>query len=365
MAEVSGSEEETGALGWFFLQRLGAFVEAHAAVLLTDDEKERMATLAAADAQAVNEALARDGLPTPPPPEWPETPEASPPAEQRVRFGLLGDPHIGLKSSNRLIPAAVEDLNREGLAFSVTVGDITQNGDASYFRLAREILDGFDHPHLVTLGNHDMWGGGGQIPVGPENFADSFGVLPYGVHEADGVRVIVLNSADPTPSPFPPFDLVAGAFTDEPNESVPGGVFSEEVADFMASIGKAGPTFIVLHHPPDPYLGLPPLTFGLDEPSTRLLAELVDRSGAWAVFCGHTHRSARYDFAGVPFIEIPSTKEWPFAYGVVDVSDEGWVFNLRPLSDEALVSEASASAGVMFRRYARGPKDARALSVPR
>jgi hypothetical protein len=103
--------------------------------------------------------------------------------------------------------------------------------------------------------------------------------------------------------------------------------------------------------------GAPPLTFG--QASTRVLMDLARRTGAWAIFCGHTHRSARYKLRGIPVIEVPSVKDWPYGYGVVEVADEGWAYNLRPITDAELVTSASTDAWPPLRRYAMGPDDAR------
>jgi len=56
-----------------------------------------------------------------------------------------------------------------------------------------------------------------------------------------------------------------------------------------------------------------------------------------------------------------------FGFGVVEVSDEGWAYNLHPVGSEELVAQSSFSANAVFRRYSRGPDEARAFStaVPR
>jgi len=363
MGEVAGTAEQTGALGWFFLQRMGAYVDLHSEAVLPKGYWSRLVELGAPDAREVQEALTRDGIPPPPPPEWPEAPGASPPGSVHTRFGVIGDPHVGSAMGDRFLPAVVGELNRKGVDFSVAIGDLTQDGREELFHRIRGELDKLASSYEVTLGNHDMWGGGTPTAVGLERFESVFGRAPYGVHQTEDVRLILLDSADPSESPFPPFDLLSGTFTSDPNEAVPGGRISEEVVDWASELGPDGPTFIVLHHPPYPYLGFPALIFGLDEASTEFLAGLTARTGAWGIICGHTHRSALSELAGVPVIEVPSPKEWPFGYGIVEVSDEGWSFNLHPVRDELLVAEASASSNALIRRYARGPDEARSFAA--
>jgi calcineurin-like phosphoesterase family protein len=364
MGGVSGSAEETGALGWFFLQRLGSYVDAHAGDLLDEDARKKFVELGTQDAEEVNAAVGSGGLPPSPPPEWPAAPRAQAPGKVHARIGILGDPHVGMRVSDEIVPMAVADMNGRDLSMVVVPGDLTQNGKAEHFERARTFFEKIEAPWIVTLGNHDMFGGGTEFAVGLPRFKAAFEREPFAMMEKDGVRVITIHTADPTPSPFPPFDLVTASFTDEPNESVPGGTIAPNVAEWMAAIEPGGPTFVFLHHEPYPYLGFPPLLFGLDEPSTKVLEEFVTRVGAEAVFCGHTHRCARREFAGVPLVEVPCPKEWPFAYATIEVSDEGWAYNLEPIRAGGageLVEKESEHFGLLFRRYSRGPEEARSF----
>lgn len=364
MAGVAGDEAKTGALGWFFLQRMGAYVDLHAESILPKGYWARLADLGAPDAKEVEEALNRDGIPPPPPAEWPTVAPAVAPGTVHTRFGIIGDPHVGSKWGNRFLPHVVDALNGQGVDFSVAIGDLTQDARKELFQQAHTELGRLSAPYAVTLGNHDMWGGGTDHPVGLQRFRAVFNREPYGLYETDRVRVILLDSADPRQSPFPPFDLITGTFTNDPKEAIPGGRISQECAGWAAALGPdPRPTFIVLHHPPYPYLAFPALLFGLDKASTDLLSDLVVRTRAWGVICGHTHRSALSELAGVPVLEVPSPKEWPYGYGMVEVTERGWAFNLQPAGDEALIQEASFSANVVVRRYSRGPDEARAFAI--
>jgi predicted phosphodiesterase len=369
MSNLAGTREETGAYGWFVLQRIGMYVEAHVPGILPAADLERLLELGASDQEEVAAAITNDGLPEVPPPEWPSAPVAEAPGTAIARIGLIGDTHVGTARGDKLAPAVVRGINAAGVDMSVLVGDVTQNGSVDFYERAASILAGLQAPLAATLGNHDLWDSmwtEGTGTAGPGRFGTALGHDPSGVYEVGGARLIVINSADPTPSPFPPFDLVGGTFTNDRSETLPGGSFSEETADWLASIGPyEGPSFAFLHHPPFPYLGFPPLVFGLDERSTGTLAGLVERAGLWGVICGHTHRSHRDEIAGVPMLEVPASKDWPYGYGILEVADEGWAVNLHRIDDDALVAELSADAGLVFRRYARGDAADRAFSIRR
>lgn len=364
MGAVAGTVEETGSLGWFFLQRIGSYVDVHSESILPKGYWARLVELGAPDAKDVEEALNRDGIPMSPPPEWPDVAPAEAPGTVHTRIGIIGDPHVGSRNGDKFVPPVLAELNRMGVDCSIAIGDLTQNGKLELFQSAKNLLETLEAPYQVILGNHDMWGGGTAEAVGIDRFNRVFNRPTYGVHQSGPVRIILLNSADPAPSPFPPFDIITGGFTNDPKESIPGGSFSPDMIEWASALGyQEGPTFIVLHHPPYPYLGFPALVFGLDQPSTETLTDLVIRTKAWGVIAGHTHRSALSELAGVPVLEVPAPKEWPYGFGLLEVSDTGWAFNLLPIKQPELVEQASFSANVVVRRYSRGTDEARAFST--
>jgi predicted phosphodiesterase len=364
MMQVAGTEEETGVLGLIFLQRVGLYVDAHIGELLSEKDRLRLKELAEAEEDELNMALMSGGLKPPPPPEWPETAAVAAPGKLKARIGILGDPHVGPEGSNRMVTSAIRQLEEAGVDCAVAIGDLTENGDTEFFQRAKELFDQSSLPIAVTLGNHDLWATEGGRSVGLERFTKTFDRKPCSVTEIEGVRLIVLNSADPARSPYRPFELMTGEFKeDHPNQSVPGGTFDAETLEWMGKLGPdSATTFIMLHHPPYPYLGMPPLVFGLDRPSTEVLAKLVLRTGAEAVFCGHTHRCAVTDFHGVPAVEVASSNDWPYGISVIELTDQGWSFNLRPISGEH-PRPRDNHAGYLFRRYVVGPDEARAFAV--
>ncbi len=363
MDDVAGPPDETGAMAAIFLQRLAMYVDAHSEATMDAEQLAEMKAIGEPDLMEAANQLAAAGTPASLPPDWPEAKEAKAEGNLITRFALLGDPHVGAPRAEEILARVLNQLPETESDFAVLTGDLTQNGADHLFAQARTIIDWSQFPTFVTLGNHDMWGGGGAPSAsGLETFRKTFNREPLTDDSTYGIRLIVINSATPEASPFPPFDLLGGGFREEPHESVPGGRFEEEVARWVDALeGSDERTIVVLHHPPYPYLGFPPLIFGLDEESTETLARMVDRVKPFAVFCGHTHRSALTELNGVPVLEVPCVKEWPFGFGVVEVTESGWSYNLRQIPDPP--TESGGPGEAIFRRYARGPEEARAFSA--
>lgn len=358
MYGIAGTEEEMGALGLIFLQRIGMYINAHTQDLLSNQEHRNLVELAEPELDEVNQSLMDGRLMYPPPYEFPSAPLAKAPGAAIARFAILGDPHVGL--ADKSVESALRQMGDAGVDFIVAIGDVTKDGQSEDFARAKGLFDAASVPVIATLGNHDLWKRDPSEPSGVDKFRSTFGAEPYGVHEHNGVRVIVINSANPMLSPFRPFDLNEGEFKDGTPQSVPGGTFSQDTIAWIDSLDKAGPTFILLHQPPYPYLGMPPLVFGLDQPSTVVLAALAGRVEAKAVFCGHTHRFFRSEFEGLPMVEVASSSDWPYGYSVIEVTDQGWSFNLHPIDYDAGLDPTNHK-DYLFRRYATGPEDARAF----
>lgn len=360
LGEISGTDQDMGALGMIFLQRLGAYIDAHTRLILSEQDHDKLVELGQTELDEVNLALMSGRLFPPPAPAWPTAEQVTAPGEVLATFGILGDPHVGLTETNQSLITALRQMADDGAEFVVANGDLTKDGKAEHFHLARKIFDEAPLEVLVTLGNHDLWGGEGELSLGMERFRAAFDAEPNSVREHNGVRVIVINSADPRRSPFSPFDMMMGEFKDAPPQTVPGGTFSAETIEWMRGLEPAGPTFVILHHPPYPFLGVPPLVFGLDQASTAHLAELLVKVDAEAVFVGHSHRCHLNYLEEVPVFELASASDWPFGYSMVQVTDRGWSLNLRPIDYDPQMDPMS-HRDYLFRRYATGPDEARSF----
>jgi hypothetical protein len=362
MRGLAGDAPGEVQFGDIFLVRLGDWVEGHAGPFLDGGEAELKSLGEQERAQiSVPESI-------PPPPEFEPltTPPAAPPADVRFRFGILGDLHFGSRGGEALGRAAVADLNASGPDFVIQLGDVTDHGEKDEFELATKVLGELQMPCTTMMGNHDVFSYKEERLAGREYYPAAFGREPEGVlFEHKGARFAVLDSAEHGASPFAPFNLVTGGFEEGSGGAVVRGSLTPRQHDILAEVASpgAGPAFVFLHHPPQPFTAFPPVIFGLRDTDSGRLHATVDSGNVWGVFAGHTHRNARtrtYE-GGVPAMEVASPRDYPFGYALVDVTDVGYAYNFHQLSDQALLEEGYARSGPIHRRYGRGSDDERAF----
>jgi hypothetical protein len=348
--------------GDLFLARLGTWVDAHLGRLLPSGS-DRLRELGEEEITAL---IWPESLPPAPPFEPLDRPDLGPgTADARARVGVLGDLHVGSTESEELARAAIADLNRAGVDLVVQLGDITDHGNEREFATAAALLGELDAPWITTMGNHDAYSNAEKALSGPAHYARHFGRrLEGAVLELPGARVAVLDSVDVALAPFPPYDLVTGTFRDDEGGSMVRGMLTPPQHEILAEVAAAGdrPTFLFLHHPPQPFTGFPPIIFGLrDEDSGRLHAT-CDSGNVWGVFAGHTHRNHRGEpFDGVPVHEVAAPRDFPFGLALIDVFDDGYVFRFVQLSDEGLLRAGYARTSAIQRRYSLGAPHERAF----
>ena len=218
---------------------------------------------------------------------------------------------------------AVRSLPNQPNAALVS-GDLTDDGAAAGYRVAREMLSRLEVPLHVIPGNHDDRGrlreafdlpGAGEEPIN------------YSVEVGD-LRLVAFDSIVPgrDPGDFPPEQLrwLDGALAAEPH----------------------APTLLALHHPPLA-TGIPEWdAINLLAPQRQALAEVVGRHPQLlAIVGGHLHRVAASVLAGRPVLAAPSTYwqvrpdfEEEEKYQMVDTPG----FALHALRDGELYSQAES-----------------------
>jgi hypothetical protein len=362
MRSLAGEEGPDAPFADIFIARLGSWVAGHAGGL----SGEAGALLQDVADQDGAEIVFPTDLPGPPPFERVDAPPVEPPGEVKFRFGILGDIHIGSKWGAKTARAAISDLNASGAELVVQLGDITDHGDRDEFERAAKILDALEMPFATMMGNHDVYSVAEDRLAGTEYYPNSFGRAADGVllhHE--GVNFAVLDSVEIGASPFSAFNLVSGTFEEGSGGAIVRGALTPPQHDILAEIAAPGapPAFILMHHPPQPFTGFPPVIFGLRDADSGRIHATVDSGNVWGIFAGHTHRNNRSrTFDGVPAHEIAIPRDYPYCYALVDVTDDGYAFRFVQLSDEELLRELYPNAGVIHRRYGRGSEEALGFS---
>jgi 3',5'-cyclic AMP phosphodiesterase CpdA len=208
------------------------------------------------------------------------------------------------------------------------------------------------------MGNHDIYSYADSALAGRALYSEFFGRAPDGtLIEHRGVKFAVLDSAENAASPFAPFNLVTGTFMEGRGGAVVRGSLTVPQHEILAAIAEpgAGPAFVFLHHPPQPFTGFPPVLFGLRDQDSGRLHAVADSGNVWGVFAGHTHRNARTsEYGSVPVQEVGIPRDFPFGYALVDVAQSGYAYRFVQLSDERLLMEAYKGAGTIHRRYGLG-----------
>lgn len=209
-----------------------------------------------------------------------------------VLLAQLSDLHLGATQEEADPAARLETVVEAVLALPNPVdavlvsGDLSDDGSAESYRIARSLFDRFECPVHVLPGNHDD----------RARLREAFGLpghgaepIHYGVDVGD-LRVIALDSNVPgrDPGAFPPETL---AWLDE-------------------ELGRERerPTLLALHHTPLA-TGLPGWdAINLAPAEREALATVVARHPQLRMIVGgHLHRIAAAGLAGCPVLSAPST----------------------------------------------------------
>jgi predicted phosphodiesterase len=358
LVELAGGTASDVPLGPLFLKRLGDWVDAYVAPYL-DEAGAELTSLGAEEPSPAGPAE----LPEPPPFSPLETPTPVLPGPVLFRFAILGDLHMGSGPERDVFSeAAVADINGSGAELTIQLGDLTDTGSEPEWEAASRVLGGLDMPVMTMMGNHDVLTRKDGTISGRELFRRYFGRAPDGaIVQHKGFRFAVLDSVDHSMSPYPPFDLLTGGLAQGPPEAVHRGVLSDPQHEILATIAEPAspPTFVFLHHPPQPFLGFPPIFFGLRDADSGRLHATCDSTNVWGVFAGHTHRNASgTPFGDVPVHEVAIPRDFPHGYALVDVGDWGYAYRFVQLSNHELLRSAAPSAEIQV-RYGLGPINAR------
>ncbi|MGH2759973.1 MAG: metallophosphoesterase family protein [Actinomycetota bacterium] len=272
-------------------------------------------------------------------------------------FVILTDVHVGSRTGERLTRRAIAEINEIGPEFVVMPGDFTEDGEPEQFRLAREIFEGLTCPYYAVLGNHDAVQRSTREPFGEKLYAETFGIESQDfVLECGDLQIALVNSTDPTASPFPDWDVSRGSVGGIAAGVDSGALRPGQAEELAQRLDPQRQTLLIQHHELHPFPGFPPVKFALREEDAAAELEALRDHDLIGLIAGHTHRSAvlKVGDGSLTQLEIPSLKDWPFAYSVAGVSEAGVQVVVRQVSDRDLVWRFSHQMPPLMRRFAVG-----------
>ena len=179
------------------------------------------------------------------------------------------------------------------------------------------------------LGNHDAVQRSTRLGTGEKFYEETFGIPAQDfVVECGDLQVALVDSTDPTASPFPDWDVSKGSVGGEAAGVDSGALKPGQADELAARLDPKRRTLVVQHHELHPFPGFPPVKFALREEDAAAELDALEDHNLVGIVAGHTHRSAVLPVAARPGdkpttqLEIPALKDWPHAYSVVGVTDD-------------------------------------------
>ena len=276
----------------------------------------------------------------------------TPPGEFLFAFGQITDTHIGEETAGlitigplTLTPgftwddpenpywqftneAAVDELNERGVDFVIHKGDVTADADKWQYEAALEIFGNLDCPIHYARGNHD------RIQHGEDYFMKVLGIDETDYYfDQDRMRFIIMDSNDEDGMPRLTLDQK--------------GWLHWAVEDSARDNNRV---MIFAHHSfNDDSMGIwsvPP------NDAEIVQGTLSNYSKAFSgMFAGHSHRAhtgCAERTGHTPYVETPSTKEYPMGYVVTRVYQGGFSQTFYRTSCEECLEWNYMTAGEFF-----------------
>lgn len=221
-----------------------------------------------------------------------------------IYFGKLVD------YANPLLIQSILDCKSRNIDLAVITGDLTDTASRlQYMGLRDELLPYFGStPYLLCIGNHDKY------------------TKNSGLGESGFLDILVNRGKTYTSMLFNDY-LFLLIDSCRPDDNW-GYIDPEQMQwiESMLTTNKGRPAFLFLHHP----CSGPDLWFGIKN-HKEFLKLTQSFPGIQSIFCGHIHRnhvtSKRLLTGNRPYVEVPSTIQFPCAYAIVRVYEDGFEYN--------------------------------------
>jgi predicted phosphodiesterase len=266
------------------------------------------------------------------------------------RFAMLSDTHLGsgraVWMNTKLDGPAKEELTatlaalkREGIAWAVLAGDMTDRGTRAQFEALGNVCRNGGLPVYGCIGNHDAYLASSRrdaLELCPGLFPG--GKTDYVVRQGP-LRLIVLDGAN--------WKSKSGQFMDHYDASDFGGIGlrPEQVQWLKQELARdvRTPTAILWHFPMYCRGGLSSCGYKLPtlpDDGAAALQALPQASSVVAVLCGHTHWNEHNTKNGIAHLVNPAFCEWPNAYRVFRVYKDRMEWELRQVPNRGFVRES-------------------------
>ncbi|NLX98349.1 MAG: hypothetical protein GXY83_19500 [Rhodopirellula sp.] len=269
--------------------------------------------------------------------------------EPLYRFALLSDTHLAsgraVWMNTKLDGPAQEELaatlaalKRDGIAWAVIAGDMTDRGIRAQFESLGAVCRASGLPVYGCIGNHDSYlasSRGDALELCSELFPA--GSTDY-VIDKPPLRLIVVDGAH--------WKSKSGQFMDhyDPADSGGIGMRPEQIRWLEQELARdtQTPTVVIGHFPMHCRGGLSSCGYRLPDLSmTPAAMDVVQAApNVVAVLCGHTHWNEHNPKDGIAHIVNPAFCEWPNAYRVFRVYKDRMEWELRQTPNRGFVRES-------------------------
>lgn len=226
-----------------------------------------------------------------------------------IYFGKL------VEYSSPLLIQCILDSKRRNIDLAVITGDLTDSASQiQYLVLRDQLLPYFgDTPYLLCIGNHDKYL--------KESGMGEQGFLNYVAKRENTYTSIIFRDYN---------FLLIDSCRQEDNW----GYIAPDQMQWLENMlrkSRGRPSYLFLHHPCN---GLD-VWFGIKN-YREFLKTIRPFPDVQGVFSGHIHRNKvttnRLMTGNLPYVEVPATVQFPCAYAVVRVYENGFEYNSYKVS---------------------------------
>jgi predicted phosphodiesterase len=290
------------------------------------------------------------------------------PAEKPLHtFALLSDTHLGFNrrewrntllgsATGAELEAVLRRLKREGAAYAIIAGDLTDDGRRAQFEDLAAIVKRAALPVYGCIGNHD---------TSRDSRADIAAAIPKLFPAGAGDTEYTLSR--------PPlrFVILDGSYYKDKNGGIQGHkdkhhettTYRDDLPEWLRDTLAADtvtPTIIVSHYPFYFHRGVSPVS-GYDRGKPWLdkkLADLIDAApNVVATLSGHLHHNETSMRNGIVSLQNPAFAEWPDAYRVFRVYRDRLEWEIRQIPNRGLIREGVIPETALLWQLSTDPAD--------